>query len=156
LVRAVLVLPLARLQAPLDVDLRALLEVLARDLGELAEEGDPVPFRLLLLLPRLVLPLLRGRDGDVGDRAAVGHVARLGIAPEVADEDDLDDRCHVGPFLDEACWFNFQPRAAAWGRAATCPRRPRATPRPRRGSPPAPTRGRNAGRAPRRRPRRRR
>src|SRR5207253_1620455 len=58
LVRAVLVLPLARLQAALDVDLRALLEVFARDLRELAEEGHAVPLGLLLLLARLVLPRL--------------------------------------------------------------------------------------------------
>src|SRR5258706_8145838 len=55
LVGPVLVLPLARLQAPFDVDLRALLQVLARDLGELAEERDAMPFRLLLHLAVLVL-----------------------------------------------------------------------------------------------------
>src|SRR6185437_5384344 len=98
LVDAVLVLPLARLEAPFHVDLRALLEVLARDLGELAEEGDAMPFGLLLLLAVLVLPHVRGRDRDVGDRAAVGHVARFRIAAEVADDDHLVDRCHT-PFL---------------------------------------------------------
>src|SRR5256714_1287322 len=89
LVLAVLVLPLARLQASFDVDLRALLEVLARDLRELAEEGDAVPFRLLLHLARLVLPLVGGRDGNVRDRAAVRHVARLRIASEVAHQNHL-------------------------------------------------------------------
>src|SRR5258708_25150169 len=47
LVLALLVLPLARLHASLDVDLRALLQVLAGDLGELAEERHAVPLRLL-------------------------------------------------------------------------------------------------------------
>src|SRR5438132_12091305 len=64
LVLPVLVLPLARLQAALDVDLAALLQVLAGDLGELAEERDAVPLRLLLRLAVLVLPLLSGRDRD--------------------------------------------------------------------------------------------
>src|SRR5882762_7123562 len=39
-----LVLPLARAQAALDVDLRALLQVLARDLRQAPEKGDAVPF----------------------------------------------------------------------------------------------------------------
>src|SRR6266850_7438295 len=52
-----LVLPLARAQAALDVDLRALLQVLAGDLGQAAEKGDAVPLGgLLHLAARLVLP----------------------------------------------------------------------------------------------------
>ncbi len=50
-------LPLAGLQAPLDVHLAALLEVFAGDLGQLAEEGDAVPFGLLLLPPLLSFQL---------------------------------------------------------------------------------------------------
>src|SRR5206468_6892220 len=38
-----LVLPLARAQASLDVDLGALLQVLARDLRQAPEKGDAVP-----------------------------------------------------------------------------------------------------------------
>src|SRR2546427_2906083 len=38
-----LVLPLARAQASLDVDLRALLQVLARDLRQAPEKGDAAP-----------------------------------------------------------------------------------------------------------------
>jgi hypothetical protein len=100
LVLAVLVLPLARLEAPFHVDLGALLQVLAGDLGQLAEEGHAVPLGLFLLVAVLVLPRLRGGDRDVRDRAPVRHVAGLGIAPEVADEDHLVDRCHCPlPFL---------------------------------------------------------
>src|SRR5438094_8109949 len=52
-----LVLPLARAQASLDVDLGALLQVLARDLRQAPEKGDAVPLgRLLHLAARLVLP----------------------------------------------------------------------------------------------------
>src|SRR5229473_6277285 len=54
-----LVLPLARAQASLDVDLRALLQVLARDLRQAPEKGDAVPLgRLLHLAARLVLPAI--------------------------------------------------------------------------------------------------
>src|SRR5262249_9927 len=60
---AFLVLPLARAQRSLDVDLRALLEVLARDLRQTIEEHHAVPLgALLLLAARLVLPLVRGGD----------------------------------------------------------------------------------------------
>ena len=78
-----------------SIHLRPLLQVLARDLRELPEEGDAMPLGLLLLFAgALVLPRFRGRDRDVGDRAALGHVARLGIAPEVADDDHPVDGCH--------------------------------------------------------------
>src|SRR5215831_5946397 len=92
---AFLVLPLARAQRAFDVDLRALLQVLARDLGEPVEEHHAVPLCALLLLPaRLVLPLVGGCDGDVGDRSAFGSVAGFRITSEVAYDDDLVDRCH--------------------------------------------------------------
>src|SRR5262245_12385662 len=95
---AFLVLPLARAQGPLDVDLRALLQVFARDLGEAVEEHHAVPLGALLLLPaRLVLPLLAGGNGDVGNRAAFRVVPRFWVAPEVSNEYHFVDRCHVYP-----------------------------------------------------------
>src|SRR5882672_9315351 len=45
-----LVLPFARAQASLDIDLRALLQIFAGYLGQAAEENDPMPFRFLGLL----------------------------------------------------------------------------------------------------------
>src|SRR5688572_10544308 len=52
-----LVLPLARAQPPLDVDLRAFLQIFAGDLGEARAKDDAVPFGLFLLLAaRLVVP----------------------------------------------------------------------------------------------------
>src|SRR5581483_5919663 len=90
-----LVLPLARAEAPFDVDLRALLQVLARDLREPAEEHHAVPLgALLLLAARLVLPRVGGRHRDVADRPALGVVAGLGVAAQIAHQDDLVDRCH--------------------------------------------------------------
>src|SRR5262249_59401594 len=47
---AFLVLPLARAQRPLDIDLRAFLQVLAGDLREAVEEHHTVPLGTLLLL----------------------------------------------------------------------------------------------------------
>src|SRR5215467_4423705 len=153
---AFLVLPLARAQRALDVDLRALLQVLARDLGEAVEEHHAMPLgALLLLAARLVLPLVGGRDRDVGDRAALGGVAGLRIAPEVAYDDDLVDRCHVYPSVNvfrihlqrhrpgHACWRLqegiTQPVRIRIQRPQTpsgCPRwcaRPHGCPRPCRG-----------------------
>src|SRR5579862_986221 len=98
-----LVLVLARAQLPLDVDLRALLQVFAGDLGELAEEADAVPLGgLLLFAARLVLPGLRGGDADVGDCLAARQVARLRVPPEIANDDYLVYRCHVPPILVQA------------------------------------------------------
>src|SRR6185436_20593558 len=68
-VLAFLVLPLARAQAALDVDLRALLQIFAGDLGQAAEEGDAMPLGgFLLLAARLVFPRVGGGDADIGDR----------------------------------------------------------------------------------------
>src|SRR6266704_2301718 len=90
------VLPLARAQGSLDVDLRALLEIFAGDFREAAEEHHAVPFgAFLFFAARLVLPGIRGGDRDVGDRPALGGVARLGIAPQIAYQNDFVDRCHL-------------------------------------------------------------
>src|SRR5262245_51316069 len=71
-----LVLVLARAQAALDIDLRALLEILARDLGEPAKERDAVPLGgLFHLAARLVLPLLGGGDAYAGDRVPARQIA---------------------------------------------------------------------------------
>jgi len=87
---AVLVGVLAGLQAAFDVDRGALLEVLAHDLGQAAEERDAVPFGQFLLFAGLaVLRLVRGGDRDVRDGVAARHVADFRVAAEVADDDDL-------------------------------------------------------------------
>src|SRR5574337_815943 len=100
----VLVGPLARLQPPFDVDRAAFLQVLARDLGQPVVEDDPVPFGFLDPLARfLALPAARGGDADVADRRAAGGVAHLGVAAEVADEDDFVDRCHGAVLREVAC-----------------------------------------------------
>src|SRR5882672_12025315 len=71
-----LVLPLARAQASLDVHLRALLQVLARDLRQAPEKGDAVPLgRLLHLAACLVLPAIGRRHANVRHRVAAWRVA---------------------------------------------------------------------------------
>jgi hypothetical protein len=93
-------LVLAILDPALDVDLAALLQVLAGDLAEAPVQRDPVPLGLFLLLAALVLPRLGRRDGDVGDRIAVRQVARLGIAAQVADQNRL---CSLKPCFRRSC-----------------------------------------------------
>src|SRR5690606_18224754 len=93
---ALLVLPLARLQPALDVDRAARAEVFVGDLAQAVEEDHPVPFGVLPALAGVpVLADARGGDRDVADRAAVGRIAHLRVATEVADQDHLVDRCHV-------------------------------------------------------------
>src|SRR5690606_29237914 len=58
----------------LDIDLRALAQVLGRDLAELAEEGHPVPLGLFLVVAVPVLAHRCGGQADLGD----GHAA-LGV-----------------------------------------------------------------------------
>src|SRR3990167_5183533 len=53
----VLVLPLARLQASFDIDLRALLQIFTGDFRQTPEKHDAMPFGFLLLFAAgLVLP----------------------------------------------------------------------------------------------------
>jgi len=51
--------------------------------------------RFFLFAGAFVFPLVGGRDCDVGDRIAAGHITCLGIASEIADDDDLIDGCHA-------------------------------------------------------------
>src|SRR5882757_2354524 len=87
-----LVLPLTRAQASLDVHLRALAQVLAVDFCQAPEERDAVPFGpLLLLTGLLVAPALAGGDAQVGHGRAGGHGAGLGIGSQVANENHFVD-----------------------------------------------------------------
>src|SRR3990172_5929783 len=94
-VMALLVLPLAGADAALDVDLRALLQVLAGDLRQAPEERDAVPLgRLLLLAARLVLPAIGGRDADIRHALAARQIASLGVGPEGSHQDHFVHGCH--------------------------------------------------------------
>src|SRR5882724_4327612 len=92
-----LVGPFARLQLALDIDLGALVQVLLRHVHDaLVEDDDPMPLGLLAALAGiLVAPAFGGGEGEVGHARAVLRAADLGIAAEVADQNDLvDAACH--------------------------------------------------------------
>src|SRR4029079_1976669 len=80
--------------APFEVDLAPLREV-ARDVfGLLAPARDAEPGGDVLLLAGLVaLPFVR-RHRELADGRALRCVGEFGVAPEVADDDDLVER-HV-------------------------------------------------------------
>ncbi len=84
-VGAALILPLSGLQLALDINGRALLQILFGDLAEaFVEDHDRVPFGLFLALAAvLVAPCFRGRNAQVGDRPAVLGPAISGSAPRL-------------------------------------------------------------------------
>ena len=93
---AVLVVPGPRLDAALDVDLLALLQVVLQRLGLLAEQDDAVPLGLLDPVAGLaVLATIGGRDAETRDREAVAGELQFRIPPEVADENRLVDAAHT-------------------------------------------------------------
>src|SRR5262249_46347030 len=83
---AALVLPFARLQLAFDIDLRALLQILLGDLGEVVVENDDiVPLGLVLALAGiLVAPGLGGGDPEIDDRVARIEPPDFGIRPQIA------------------------------------------------------------------------
>src|SRR5580698_520105 len=100
-----LVLPFARLQRALDVNLRALLEILLGDPAQiLIEDDDAVPLGLFLALARgLVLPGLRCGQPQVRHRPAVLGATNFRIGAQIADQDHLVDasRHDASPFVPD-------------------------------------------------------
>src|SRR5262249_23705421 len=92
-VLAVLALPLARLQLPLNVNFGALFQVLLGNPAQpFVEDHHGMPLRLFTPLPRrLVAPGFGGGNAQVGDGTAVLGPADLGILAEIADQDDFVD-----------------------------------------------------------------
>src|SRR5262249_6896864 len=88
---AVAVRVFAGLQLALQIDFRALLALLlAAPAKALIQDGDVVPFRLVLALAgRLVAPRLRGGQREGHDLVARGHGPDFRIATEIADQDHL-------------------------------------------------------------------
>src|SRR5690606_12391546 len=77
------------------VDLRALAQVLAGELAELAEEGHAVPLRVLLRIAVAVLADAGGRQADLGDGHATLGVLGFRVVAEISDQDGLvDAACH--------------------------------------------------------------
>src|SRR6266568_541797 len=77
---AFLILPFAGLDAALDKDERALLQILLRDFRLFTPDHDLVPFGALLALAIAVFVSFIGRERKIGHGLAATGVARFGIA----------------------------------------------------------------------------
>src|SRR6185436_10840170 len=95
---AVLGLPAVLLEAALDHHLPALLQVLGADLSrlpprDLVDEGDFFDLLAGLLVRVLVVEGQR----ELADRRPLRRVPQLGVARQVAEQDDLIERRHESP-----------------------------------------------------------
>src|SRR5690606_1104761 len=73
----------------LDIDLSALLQVLAGDLAKLAEQLDPMPFDLLDLVAVNHLAQAGGRQAKRADGHTYLSVLHIRIVAKIADHDHL-------------------------------------------------------------------
>src|SRR5262249_2268943 len=89
---------LPTLQPSLDVDLLALRQILGQRFGLLPPDRNAMPLGLLLALAAFVVPHFRRGHVDRGDRCAARRVSKLGIASEIADEDQFVDAAHWKSF----------------------------------------------------------
>src|SRR4029077_12562275 len=85
------ILPLARLNSSLDVNQRALLQILLGDFRLLAPYNNLVPLGALLALAVAVLVSLVGRDGKIGHCLPATGKSRLGISSQPPDQNPLVD-----------------------------------------------------------------
>ena len=125
---AVLVLPLAGLDAAFDVDGSALRQVLVAHLGGAAPDDDAMPLRAFLTFAALVRPVLARGEREVDDGLTVRGLAQLGVTSEVADEDGFVDTCHewgLQSLRDRLGW-GVDRATSRHARAEGRPRRPRA------------------------------
>src|SRR6185312_10542961 len=90
-----LIVPGARLNLALDVELGALLYIVADDLGGAVEGDEVVPFGLVLPVALLIfLPVSRG-EREAGDSRAARGGTDLGVFADVAEEKNFVDAfCH--------------------------------------------------------------
>src|SRR5690606_6274381 len=109
-----LVLPLARLQLALDIDLAALAQILLGDPRQpLRKDHHPVPLGALLALAGvLVAPALRGGDPQVRDLATAGQGPHLGIGAEIAHQDHFVHAAGHGSLLPYLSAPAARPAAA--------------------------------------------
>src|SRR5208337_612175 len=86
LLAGLFVVPGAGLQASLNVDLAALLQVFARDLSQALPQHDVVPLGAILPFARFVLEALIGSDGELGHRSTLRRVFDFRILSQIADQ----------------------------------------------------------------------
>src|SRR4249920_62934 len=84
-----LVVPGARLQAALDVDLAAFLEILTRNFCKALPEHHVVPFGSVLPRAALVFEAFVGGHGDLRNRCALRCVLHFGVLAKIADKNDF-------------------------------------------------------------------
>src|SRR5262245_23660906 len=128
-VLAGLVLPFTRLKLPLDVNLRALLQILLGNAGKvLVKDDHAVPLGLFApLAGRLVAPVLAGGYPQIDDRPPILGLADFGVGTEIADENDLVDRSGHGMRPPRGAWLGLKPAqssalvARPATRERTCP-----------------------------------
>ena len=96
-----LVCPLPRAQAPLDVDVRSLVQVLKAHLSLSPKQHHAVPLgRLSLFAGCTVTPLVSGGQPEVADGCAVGEDPRLRLRTKMSDQYDAIDRRHDAASLN--------------------------------------------------------
>src|SRR5712664_2876778 len=87
------IFPRPVLNAPFDIDLVALFQVLLGDVGQagtlVVPADNPVPLRLFLLLAPVAGPLAAGRHREGRYAGAVIRAAYFGIRTQIPDELDL-------------------------------------------------------------------
>src|SRR5690625_4518006 len=121
-VLAVLALPLARLDATLDVNLGALAQVLAGNFAQAAKHDHAMPFGALAHFTRLpVAPGLGGCNANIGDRAAARGVAGFRVSTKISNQYCLVDSTRHG------MKFSFQDSASNLSGSLAQGRRPSAT-----------------------------
>src|SRR5581483_7833180 len=94
---AFLVGVLVGLQAPFDVDLLALHEILGQRFSLLAPQVNVVPFGAFLALTRLVVPHLGGRDAELRHGGAAWRVPQLRVAAQIANKNHPVHAAHIRP-----------------------------------------------------------
>src|SRR5690349_14870973 len=76
---AILILPLAGLQAAFDIHTAGLAQMLVADLGKLVPGDDVEPLGFFTYIASAIFPLAAGCDAERRHRAAAGRVAHLWI-----------------------------------------------------------------------------
>src|SRR5262249_36983051 len=91
---AVTVLVFSLGQSTFNIDLFTFSQVLARELGLVSPERDPETGGQVLKLPRPVFSPFSCSDREVAHSDTLRCISEFGVAPEIADNRNLIERCH--------------------------------------------------------------
>src|SRR5690606_19720755 len=103
---------LAGLKLPFEINFRAFLQILLGDLAKTFIENDDAmplrPFPALAAVP--IAPAFARRNAKVTDRTPVVHITNLRIRPEIADKNDFINAArHSVIAFDSVCHKKFPP-----------------------------------------------